>query len=105
MSSCREFYDRAKQDPNAIVLDVGEEHPFIIHEAHAHVTFKDGSQGERVIYATFEYAKKHLKKLKACPCQSCQNLVAAYRLNKKAVRGATPEELEPLIPDSWEWVQ
>ena len=70
MSNCRALYDRVKQDPNAVVLDVGEEHPFIIHEAHAHVTYKDGTQGEKVIYATFEYVKKHLKKFKSCPCAS-----------------------------------
>jgi len=54
MNSCRELYDRVKRDPNAIVMDVGEEHPLIIHEAHAHVTYKDGTQGEKVLYVTFE---------------------------------------------------
>ena len=93
MHSCQELYDRVKQDPNAIVMDVGEEHPFIIHEAHAHVTYKDGTQGEKVIYATFEYVKKHLKEFKRCSCASCQNAVAAYRLNKKTMRGAKPEAI------------
>jgi hypothetical protein len=101
MTTCQEFYDRVKQDPNAIVMDVGEKHPFIIHEAHALVTLKDGSQANRVLYVTFEYVKKHLKKFKACPCKSCQDTVAAYRLNKKAMRGATPLEIEALMPDSW----
>ena len=28
MPTMKELYDRAKQDPNAIVMDVGETHPF-----------------------------------------------------------------------------
>jgi len=63
VSNCRELYDRVKRDPNAIVLDVGEKHPFIIHEAHAHVTYKDGTQGEKAIYATFEYVKEASQKI------------------------------------------
>ena len=101
MNSCRELYDRVKREPNAIVMDVGEEHPFIIHEAHAHVTYKDGTQGEKVLYATFEYVKKHLKKFKACPCASCQNAVAAYRLNKKTMRMAKPENIVEFVPGDW----
>ena len=101
MNSCRELYDRVKREPNAIVMDVGEEHPFIIHEAHAHVTYKDGTQGEKVLYVTFEYVKKHLRKFKACPCASCQGTVAAYRLNEKTMRGATPEKIAAFIPGDW----
>ena len=101
MNNLRELYDRVKQDPNAIVMDVGEKHPLIIHEAHAHVTYKDGTQGEKVVYATFEYVKKHLKKFKACPCASCQNAVEAYRLNKKTMRSAAPEEIQAFIPGDW----
>jgi hypothetical protein len=97
----KELYDRAKQDPNAIVMDVGETHPFIISEAHAVVTLKDGSTDTRIVCLTFEYAKKHLKELKACPCEACRDAVAAYRINKKAMRGATPEEVKALIPNSW----
>jgi len=93
----REFYDRVKKDPNAIVNDVGEPNPFIIHGAHAEVTFKDGSTGHRTVYVTFEFVKRHLKKFKSCPCGACQGAVRSYRLNKKAMRGAiTPEEIEAL---------
>jgi len=102
MTTCQEMYDRAKKDPNGIVMDMGEAHSFIISEAHALVTFKDGSQGNRVMYLTFEYVKKHLKEVKGCDCEACRDTVAAYRLNKKAMRGATPEEIAALIPDSWE---
>jgi hypothetical protein len=105
MSNCQELYDRAKQNPNAIVMDVGEADPFIIHEAHALVTFKDGTQGNRVVYTTFEFAKRHLKELKRCDCEACQGTVAAYRLNKKLVsafrRGATPKEALELVPSDW----
>src|SRR5262245_42610085 len=102
MGDCREFYDRVKKHPDAIVMDVGEPHPFIIHEAHAVVTFKDGTQGHRVVYTTFEYAKKHLKKFKACPCPSCQDVVASYRVNKETMRALQRgEEIEALIPDGW----
>jgi len=103
--NCQELYDHAKRDPNAIVNDVGERDPFIIHEAHALVTFKDGTEGNRVIYTTFEYAKKHLKKFKACDCEACQGVVAAYQVNKKIMRafkrGATQEEAAALVPGSW----
>ena len=98
MNNLRELYDRVKQDPNAIVMDVGEKHPLIIHEAHAHVTYKDGTQGEKVVYAAFEYVKKHLKELKAGECEACRDAVIAYQINKKAMRG---EDVKALIPDSW----
>jgi hypothetical protein len=105
MPNCQELYDRAKQNPNAVVMDVGEADPFIIHEAHAVVTFKDGIEGNRIIYTTFEYVKKHLKELKACDCDACQGAVAAYRVNKKLVsafrRGATPKEALELVPSIW----
>src|SRR5262249_51898627 len=101
MGDCREFYDRVKKHPDAIVMDVGEPHPFIIHEAHAVVTFKDGTQGNRVVYTTFEYVKKHLKKFKACPCASCQNAVAAYRFNKKTMRMAKPGNIAEFVPGDW----
>jgi hypothetical protein len=94
----KELYDRAKQDPNGIVKDVGEEHPVIISEAHAVVTFKDGTQGTRIVYLTFEYVKKHLKELKAGECEACRDAVIAYQINKKAMRG---EDVKALIPDSW----
>jgi hypothetical protein len=105
MSNCQELYDRVKQDPNAIVMDVGEAHPLIIHESHALCTLADGSEVTRVMYLTFEYVKKHLRELKGCDCEGCQGAVAAYHLNKKIIRawqrGATSEEVEALIPDSW----
>src|SRR6516162_263812 len=94
--NCQELYDHAKRNPDAIVLDVGEPDPFIIHEAHLLCTRKDGSQVMKVAYMTFEYAKKHLKELKACGCEGCQGALAAYRVNKKIMsafrRGATPKE-------------
>jgi hypothetical protein len=96
MNDCKELYYRVKQDPNAIVMDVGEPDPVIIHEAHMLVTFKDGTEGRRIVYSTFEYVKKHLKEFKACPCEGCQEAVIAYRVNKKALRG---EEVK--IPDHW----
>lgn len=97
MPNCQELYDRAKQDPNAVVWDVGEKHPFIICETHMHVTYKDGTQGEKMLYLTFEYVKKHLKELKGCNCKACRTAVMAYRLNKKARRGdITPEDVEAL---------
>jgi len=106
MPNCQELYDRVKQDPNAIVLDVGEAHPFIIHEAHMLCELVDGSEAYRVVYTTFEFVKKHLKKMKGCDCEACLGAVAAYRINKKIMRafqrGATPEEAEALIPDGWE---
>jgi len=105
VSNCRALYDRVKQDPNAIVMDVGEAHPFIIHEAHALCTLKDGSEVTKILYVTFEYVKKHLKELKACDCDACQGAVAAYRVNKKLVsafrRGATPKEALELVPSIW----
>jgi hypothetical protein len=96
MHNCQEFYDRVKKHPDAIVKDVGEAHPVIIHEADMLCTLKDGSQVHKTLYVTFEYVKKHLKEFKRCLCEACQGTVVAYRLNKKAMRG---EEVE--IPDSW----
>ena len=101
MTTCQELYGRAKKDPNAIINEVGEPDPFIIHEAHALVTYKDGSEGEKVIYTTFEFAKKHLKKLKRCGCGSCQGIIEAYRVNRKAMRCTTPKELFEMIPGDW----
>jgi hypothetical protein len=95
------MYDRAKKDPDGIVMDMGEAHPFIISEAHALCTLKDGSQVTRIVYLTFEYVKKHLKELKSCNCEACRDAVAAYRLNKKAMSGATHEEIAALVPDGW----
>jgi len=95
--NCKEFYDRVKQDPTSIVMDVGEKYPLIISEHDAVCKLVDGSKAYRTLYLTFEYVKKHLKELKACPCEACQAAVASYRLNKKILRG---EEVE--IPDNWE---
>jgi hypothetical protein len=101
----RELYDRAKKDPNAIVMDVGEEDPFIIYEAHMLCTLTDGSEVTKIVYTTFEYAKKHLKELRGCCCEGCKGAVAAYHVNKKIMRalkrGATPEEAHALVPDGW----
>jgi hypothetical protein len=100
--NCQELYDCVKKDPNAIVMDVGEPHPCIIHEADMVVTYKDGSVGRKTVYTTFEFVKRHLKKLKACDCEGCQGAVASYRVNKKTMRALQRgEEIEALIPDGW----
>ena len=101
MSTMRELYNQAKQDPNAIIYDVGEAHPLIIHEAHLICEMKDGTKAMKVIYLTFEYVKKHVKELKACGCEICRDAVTAYRSNKKAMRGATPEEIETFMGADW----
>jgi hypothetical protein len=97
----QELYNRVKKHPDAIVRDVGESHPIIISETDMVLTYKDGSQGHKTVYTTFEYVKKHLKELKACPCEACQAAIASYRHNKKVIRalkrGATPED----VPDGW----
>jgi hypothetical protein len=96
MTTSQEFYDRAKKDPNAIVMDVGEVDPVIIFGAETHFTHTDGSQSTKMVYVTFEYVKKHLKELEGCDCETCPRAIAAYRINKKARAGATPEEVEAL---------
>ena len=103
----QEYYDRVKKHPDAIVLDVGEAHPIIISQHDQVVTYTDYSEECKTIYYTFEYVKKHLKELKACDCMGCRSAVTAYRLNKKARRGATPEEINALLPNGWtrEWQQ
>jgi hypothetical protein len=82
-------------------MDVGEPHPVIIHEADMLIAYKDGSKGYKTLYTTFEYVKKHLKKFKRCPCEACQGAIAAYRINRKVMRG---EAHEAVVPDSWERV-
>jgi hypothetical protein len=96
MHSCQELYDTVKKDPNSIVMDVGEKHPLIISEHDGVYKLADGSTVYRTLYLTLEYVKKHLRELKACPCEACQTTVAAYRLNKKALRA---EEIE--VPKNW----
>jgi hypothetical protein len=44
MPNCQELYDRVKKHPDAIVKDVGEKHPFIIHEADMVCELVDGSK-------------------------------------------------------------
>lgn len=96
MNTCQELYDTVKQDPNSMVMDVGEKRPLIISEHDGVFKLADGSTVYRTLYFTFEYVKKHLKEFKSCPCEGCQATVTAYRLNKKALRGRdiTPEEVE-----------
>jgi len=98
MPNCQELYDRVKKHPDAIVNDVGEKHPVIISETDAVFTLTDGSKVSKTIYFTFEYVKKHLQELKRCDCEGYQSAVAAYRVNKKAMRGGKPEEI---VPSYW----
>jgi hypothetical protein len=92
----QEFYDRAKKDLNAIVWDVGEVDPVIIFGAETHFTHADGSKSTKMVYMTYEYVKKHRKEFEGCDCETCPRVIAAYRINKKARAGATPEEVEAL---------
>jgi hypothetical protein len=105
MTPIQEFYDCVKKHPDAIVMGVGEPHPFIISETEYVVTYTNGSTGMRTVYLTFEYVKKHLKTLKGCDCEACRNAVAAYQVNKKTMRalksGATPEQVQALVPNDW----
>jgi hypothetical protein len=96
MMTSQEFYDRAKKNPTAIVMDVGEVDPVIIFEQRMDFTRTDGSQVTKTVYVTFEYVKKHLKEIERCDCETCRGTIAAYRINKKARAGATPEEVEAL---------
>jgi hypothetical protein len=68
-----------------------------IHRTDYLCKMADGSERIKALYYTFEYVKKHLKELKACDCETCRNVITAYRLNKKAMRGATPEQVQALI--------
>ena len=52
MTYFQELYDRVKKHPDAIVMEVGEAHPVIIHEAHALFTLKDGFQAHKIVCAT-----------------------------------------------------
>jgi hypothetical protein len=103
----QELYDRVKKHPDAIVRDIGEEHPIIISETDMVLTYENGSQGNKTVYTTFEYVKRNLKKLKACPCEACQVAIASYRHNQKAIRALKRGETPADVPNGWvrEWEQ